>query len=1006
MPTTSVIDDDDMMDLLAMVPGATPAPLPTSDDSPVASLQAASPTLPEPEDDGDSPLDFMEAAGVHQEKTVCIRRRPWMDSHKFVLVKTIEELRAVVDEAINVTHKCALDLETQGLDTRIYWKSVHDIKEHLDEFSPDLQATGIVPETVHKIVGYCLSTDGQTGYYIPIRHTADEAKNIDVGLAAAEISRLCHASQPVLTPKGTEEDPLASRDIAEPGKVKLFFWHAKFDQEFLFPVSGIDYWHPDSFEDGNLLYFCRKTSDKQLSLKLKAAQELAIRKVVIVTDNVTKKTTKMVQTHPYEMIELKELFVSSTGKKRDIDFASLHPEEAFEYGSSDGICTFLLCEKPENVEILLGSPNEKDPLELRKKQAVLSIYRLEKQVAQVLRVMERNRIQIDIEFVRALFTEATLEAAEYEKDIKKVATAHNFFDLDLRSSKQLSDFLFTDKGLDINPKPLKNEASGQYKTDADTIEELVENNPQINDCVIKIVKFRQIDKVVSTYLTNMVNYCDASHEIRYQFKQTGAATARFSAPAGDVQQGYSGVPIHGIPATYDDKKPKVATSLRKAFIARPSYTMLKVDFAGEELRIATNLSREPVWTDEFMNGSGDLHSITARAFFNKSEVSPQERQMGKTSNFALLYGGGAMSIVRATGCTQVEAQRRKANFDKALPTFAKWVRDQKARCHKEKGVFTAFGRWIAIPEIDSPEKQVSAGAERWSINYPIQGCGADIMKIVMVLLHKEFFKRKWLQTQQVRMLLTVHDEIVFEVKHELLQEAMEVIIRLMEEPGRMARGWTIPLVAEALIGKTWDAKYDWNAIVKGKALKPDQKLKDSQMLVEGRVYTKVPDWLEGLIVPAWQLAGKVADPTPEGGEGGSPAGGSSAEVVPPTVYPTPIMVEGGPSVVVLAPSAPIPAPFTPVPLTGFKVNGSNGHANGHVKHVIDEEDIVILTMADDMMNHNTVSQVHAACHSCADAHGKILHLVGKPSGETLIDPSLSIRVDPAKFQYKLDDHNL
>lgn len=996
MPTP--LEDDDLNDILAGLP-ATPATelVSAPDDPPPTPAATPASTLSQP-DDEDSPTAFMEAAGIQQEKTVSYRRRPWMDEHTFILVKSIEELRAIVNEAINVTHKCALDLETEGLDTRVYKKKVFDLKDHIEEYWADYRETGEVPETVHKIVGYCLCPDGKTGYYVPIRHKSEDASNIDAGEAAKEIARLCHAAQPVLTEKGRLEDPLGSREIAEPGKVKLFFWHAKFDQEMLYPVVGLDYWHPDSFECGNLLYFCRKTSDKQLSLKDKAPQELMVKKVVDVKDPTTGKIKRTVQHHPYEMIELKELFVTSTGKKREIDFASLHPEEAYEYGASDSICTYLLCEKQENVDILLHAAEEKNEFEKRKKLAIQSMYRLEKQVGQVLRVMERNRIMVDLDYVRALFEEATKEAAGYEDEIKNIAISKGWHALDLRSSKQLSDFLFTDRGLDITPKPAQNEASGQYKTDADTLEELVENNPELqNGVLLKLVKFRQIDKVVGTYLTNMVNFCDANHEIRYQFKQTGAATARFSAPAGDTDHGYSGVPIHGIPATYDDKKPKVATALRKAFKARSGFTMVKVDFAGEELRIATNLSKEPVWIEEFTNGSGDLHSITARAFFNKAEVSKQERQMGKTANFALLYGGGAASIVRATGCSQVEAQRRKANFDKALPTFAKWVRDQKARCHKEKGVWTAFHRWIAVPEIDDPEKARVAGAERASINYPVQGTGADIMKIALVLLHKEFFKRGWLQADKVRMLLTVHDEIVFEVQHEILQEAMEVIVRLMEEPGRMVR-WTVPLIAEALIDETWDAKYDWDSIIKGKALKEGQKLKDNQIVVDGRVYTKVPKWLDGYIIPNWQMDGavpevKAAEPVAEAST--TPA--TSSEVPVPQAAPPTVEAK-----------APVPVASTTkvvTPVANFKVPTSNGQSNGH-SNGIKEEDIAVFPIADAMVTQNTLTQVIAACHMCADPKGKILHLVGKPSNETLIDPSLGIRIDPVKFQYKLDDHNL
>lgn len=985
----SPTDDEDLLDLLNMVAEPAPQqPAPTSADSEaddsevsvtsqanVAVARSATPARPAPpvDDDGDDPAAFM--AGVQQEKTVCYKKRPWMDEHKFRLVRTVEELRQIVDEAI-AAGECSLDLETQGLDNRIYWRSKEDFTdrdrnralrraEDLSEIWEGFfeRGPGKAPETVHKIVGYCLCYDGMTGIYVPIRHTAEKPGNISPADAAREIRRLCLASQPTLTEEGLRDDPLSSRSILTPGKVKIDFWHAKFDQEFLFPITGIEFWHPDSFEDGNLFYFCKYTGDKHLSLKDKAPEEL--------------KTPKG---HPYEMIEIKELFVSSSGKKREIDFASLHPEEAYEYGCSDGICTLLLCKKPENLAILRDAKTEKN---LR----IAQMYRLEKQVAQVLRGMERPRIQLDIEYVKNLFTEATQEAAKYEEEVRAIAVAHGWHDLDLKSSKQLSEFCFTDRGLNIEPKPPMNEASGQYKTDADTLEGLVENHPNVNPVLKTIVKFRQVDKVIGTYLTNMVNNCDANSEIRYQFKQTGAATARFSAPAGQPEHGYSGVPIHGIPATYDDKKPKCATALRKAFRARPGYTMVKVDFAGEELRIATNLSGEPVWIDEFTNGTGDLHTITARAFFNKQDVSKQERQMGKMANFSLLYGGGAAAIVRATGCSQVEAQRRKQNFDKALPTFARWTRNQKALCHKDKGVWTAFRRWVAVPEIESPEKPIVAGAERASINYPVQGTGADIMKIAMILLHKEFYKRGWLPTQNdyVRMLLTVHDEIVFEVRHEVLQEAMGVIIRLMEEPGRMAK-WTVPLIAEALLDETWDAKYDWDKIIHGKPIDPKKPPKDSDIVFEGKVFAKIPSWLEGYVVPPWKAAGAAAPTVAPEAEAALP---STPEAKPATE----------------APAAPVEAPKT-VPA---KSNG-NGNGNGApykaqpvATPVLPTE---VKTFSLNILTKQSVRQVWAAIAFATQESGPVLEVVAKSTGDVLVSSSFGLRVDPEEFQRRLNEYNL
>ncbi len=945
-PVPEVEEDLDLTDLLSGIP-----------DKPVVR-----PTPKVYEDDGDDLGAFMASGGVQQEKTVSYKRRPWMNYHKFELVTTIERLREIVDEAIK-RGECALDLETQGLDRRIYNRTRSELGlEDASEIDPDFWTkqwaySGKAPATVHKIVGYCLSSDGITGYYIPIRHRAEESKNVPPGLAAVEIRRLCKAAQPVLTPEGYAEDPLGSRHIEKQG-IQIYFWNAKFDQEFLYPITGIEYWHPESFIDGLLVYFSRYTGDKNLGLKWKAFSEL--------------KTEKG---DPYEMIDLKELFVSSSGRKRDIDFPSLHPEEAYEYGASDSVCTFLLCKKKENQDILKDTKNVKHI-------AITQMTRLEKQVVQAVRGMERPRIMLNLDYVRALTAEAVTEAAGYEKEILAVAESVGIHNFDIRSSKQLSDFLFSDRGLNVEPKPEINEKSGQYKTDADSLEKLVDENPLTVNPVLKtIVKFRQIDKVVGTYLTSMTNNCDANDEMAYQFKQTGAATARFSAPAGQPEHGYSGVPMHGIPSTYDDKKPKVATSLRKAFQARPGFTMVKCDFAGEELRIATNVSKEPVWMEEFKHGSGDLHSITARAFFNKQEVSKQERQMGKMANFSLLYGGGAQAISRATGCSAIEGQRRKKNFDMALPQFAKWSRNQKALCHKEKGVWTAFRRWIAIPEIDAQDKYIVAGAERMSGNYPIQGTGADIMKIAMVLLHKEFYKRSWLPSQNdwARMLLTVHDEIVFEIKHEILQDAMKVIVDLMEKPGKMAN-WEIPLVAEPLIDLTWDAKYDWDLIMHGKNPKDIKKFKeDEHVMWEGKVYGRLPSWLVGHVKQPWDLVGQTVAAAPE--PSSEPKG--EALVPAPQALPAP-QAQAAPQAASAPMAAPRPAPVPAAPTGEVKIFRISCLTPNSVKQMA-----IAITWSIRPKNKGVLLEVQYA-----------------GSGEVLVPASLGLYVDSDEFQRKLDEYNL
>jgi len=931
----------------------------------------------------DSPEEFMESNGLQTERTVPDITRPWMAHHTFKLVTSADELDQIVDAAI-AAKECALDLETEGLDNRTFYNEARQ------------------PHTKHQIVGFCLSYDGKTGYYAPVRHApSDGGRNLNLPLDRTEaaITRLCKAAQPVVKPEALEKDPLSSREWLEGPKVLLYFWNAKFDQEFLYPITGIDWWHPDGFEDGLLAYYTFYSDDKKLGLKYKAAEEL-----------------RDPENHPYEMIELRDLFPIKGSK---IEFGKLSPDEpgCVKYACSDAICTYLLCTKPR--------PHEKrKPVPAIVREKYSFTYRLEKQTSHATRWMERPRVRINRDRVKQSMDSNAVERDAILAKIKQLAEAKGYYNFDPKSTKVLSEFLFTDKGLDINPKPPINEASKQYKTDADTLETLVKEHPDVPEVLKWIVKWRGFEKLDSTYFQNMHNNVDDWSEMRFQFKQTGAATGRFSAPAGEADQGMSGIPIHGIPATSD---------LRKCFEAREGYTIAKVDYAAQELRIAANVSGEQVWIKEFLEGDGDLHTITARAFFPEYDSQSKDRKkelrkMGKIANFALLYGGGPQAIMRATGCDKLEASRRKGAFDKAVPTFALWIKNQHGKVRKDKGVWTALKRWVAIPDIDQEDKAVQAACERKSTNFPIQGTGADVMKISLVLLCKELYKRGWLLQgggdDSVRMLLTVHDEIVFEIKHARVQEALALISRVMASPTGMAGPpysptWRVPLIVEPLIGTTWAGEYDYGMMMHGKPYSgsknyagKDKKYenkktqwageawqhfegcegdancdcgisKDIEMVVGDTLYHRVPSWLEGLFIPGWQTA---PEPSKEG-EGGGGSNGVATHVSAPASPTVEVPVQ-------LAPVEPRPTP-APTP-----------KAVETPKPTVKQDIGSVFMVKISILTKDTVVQVRTACSAALDIDsGKVLCLVDT-LGHRLIDQSLQIRVNPEVFASLVKDRNM
>lgn len=952
--------DSDLLDLLDQASQAETVPIP-----------APQATLTPLEDSSDSVDDFFNNMGVKQQSVVPKISKPWMKHHQFVLVQNIQHVNSIIDDAI-ANGRCSLDLETEGFDNRIQY-----------------DAEGR-PYTVHKIVGFCLSIgDAKVGYYIPIRHRPDdggEDLNVQpVEQVEAAIKRLCLAAQP--TPKPGQTDLLSFREFETPPRVVIDFWNAKFDQEFLYPITGIDWWHPESFHDGYLACFVLYSDDKNLGLKHKSKQLL-----------------KDPDGNPYEMIEMKELFV----KGRKIQFYMLSPDEegVKNYGCSDGVCTRLLCEHPGIIPKVMSKPEW------------AFTYRLEKQVAQVVRTLERNRVKVDKVQIKKLLDENEEKRLDLRKKIIDLAASKGFTSFEPNSPKQLGEFLFSERGLNIEPKPDKNEKSGQYKTDGDTLETMVKENPNAPEILTWVVTLRGYEKLQGTYLEGLYLNPDANSELRFDFKQTGTTTGRFSAPGREVEHGFSGIPIHGIPGT---------SAVRTAFVAREGYTMVKADYAGQELRIAANVSNEPVWVNEFLHGTGDLHSITARAFFGKAEVTKEERKMGKIANFALIYGGGPAAIIRATGCDKMEAHRRKAAFDKAVPVFAKWVDGQHKKVKKDLGIWNSFGRWIAIPDANIKEggtthsghrvtgqeaNAIKAACERHSTNYPIQSAGADIMKISMVLLHKEFHKRGWLRfggNDSVRMLLTVHDEIVFEIKHELVPEALKVIVTQMALPGKMPRPphspiWKIELIVEPLIGTSWGGEYDYGKMMHGE-VKPyepkyddhgnelPEKLKYYEIRVGDKIYHRAPPWLEGILIPGYLQQPDAAPQTPP-----EASGATKQEPSPPVTAEAPQTLVGAPQapvddpppvgeaqpqeVAVEPPKAESPPPSTPTsPPPSEKKN---------------------LRIRISVLTPRSVRHVRSILTMYPDPAGVLVHAYDEYGDKTLIDPSMGIRIKPSKVSKVLE----
>jgi len=772
-------------------------------------------------------------------------QRDWFSSYKFHLVNVkdgpdpraereslaLRQLRNLVDICVK-RGACSLDLETTGVDNRVY----------PDEYFEDGIVTPYGIRTVDRIAGLCMSYDGENGYYIPVGHEPEDSGNLPWNEAWEEIARLVNGC-------------------------RIIFHNAKFDAEFLYPVTGKEYWKIDEYEDTLLLAkVVNPLKSSPAGLKPLSKAYFGI-----------------------EMVEIDELFTLEKKEqlkreKRRYNFAMLHPSEGLEYGCSDGIFTYKLLQ----------------PLRDKLEGSGQTIYELEKSFCNVMRKMERNRVHIDKDRVLQLYEDCKIELHKVGDLIRDVIEAktgrtERWRTLNIGSPKQLSRALITDQeGLRLKPTPemlgspetgWRTEESEDDDDDDDPAEEqeyslkdealkslhaaygkslsvqregVVDRNknPRPESIFELILEYRHYDKMKGSYVEKLVLSHDRYGDVRPSFNQMGTDTCRLSSKAGKIEDGYSGVNFQGIPRDSDEDKPELFKQIRTCIVPRDGWVLVKLDYAGEELRVVTNLSGDPIWTRSFLHEDGDVHSITARVLFQKSDVNKDERNRGKRCNFAFIYGGGAGAIQRNVGGTMEDAQRHMDNLKNDVPVLMNYVEIQKQYARKNKCIYTAYGRKIPIMGIDSPIRSIRSKAERCAINYTIQATSADVIKFAMCFVDKQIRARGW--EDRVRYVLTVHDEVVYEVRPEYLQEIVRLLDEWMTLPWKLpkahGREWVVPLLTEPGIDSNWKARYDYFKMVDGvpvqaKEIGPDGeykgKLKSDEYFLNGKVYQKIPDFLEG-----------------------------------------------------------------------------------------------------------------------------------------------------------------
>ncbi|WP_297332127.1 DNA polymerase I [Flavobacterium sp.] len=392
----------------------------------------------------------------------------------------------------------------------------------------------------------------------------------------------------------------------------------------------------------------------------------------------------------------------------------------------------------------------------------------------VLAAMEHEGINLDTAYLKQLSEVLTNDIKGLELKIYEAA-GESF---NLASPKQLGDILF-DK-LKIGGTKQKKTKTGQYATGEEVLSYLAKDNPIVQD----ILDWRQLIKLQNTYVDALPTQVEpATGRVHTDYMQTVAATGRLSSNNPNLQN----IPI----------RTERGRQIRKAFIARDeNYTLLSADYSQIELRIIAALSGDPEMVKSFQNNE-DIHASTAAKVFNVSleEVTREQRSNAKTVNFGIVYGVSAFGLSNQTSLSRSESKDLIDAYYKTYPTLRSYINSQVEFARENGYVQTISGRRRYLKDINSQNAVVRGAAERNAVNAPIQGSAADIIKIAMINIHKRLINEGW----KSKMLLQVHDELVFDVHNSETERIKPMIKHEMEN----AFPLDVPLVVEMGTGQNW-----------------------------------------------------------------------------------------------------------------------------------------------------------------------------------------------------------
>jgi DNA polymerase-1 len=406
-----------------------------------------------------------------------------------------------------------------------------------------------------------------------------------------------------------------------------------------------------------------------------------------------------------------------------------------------------------------------------RRHSLLDLYnRVELPLIPVLMQMEMYGVALDANFLREFEIRLaeqleTLERAIYD------AVGHAF---NINSTRQLGDVLFGELKL-----PSGKKTKTGYSVSADVIESLQGRHPVVD----YLLEYRQLNKLKSTYVDGLLALIDpVTGRVYTSFNQTVASSGRLSSSNPNLQN----IPV----------RTEIGRQIRRAFIADPSYVLLTADYSQFELRILASITHEPRLVEAF-NKDEDIHTITASSLFNVpvGQVTKDQRRLAKTVVYAVLYGQSAFGLSQVTGMGTKEAADFINRYHETFPNIKGYVERTLEQARTQGYVNTLFGRKRFIPDMRDLSHNERQALEREAINMPIQGSNADLIKIAMIQLAQLFRERR----MKVRMILQVHDELVFEVPVEELERVRRLIRTTMEGVYPLS----VPIKVEMKVGRNW-----------------------------------------------------------------------------------------------------------------------------------------------------------------------------------------------------------